>query len=170
MNRRAISTPVDASVVATLSVGDVLEIYGTIYTGRDAVLPRLVAELEARTWCGPSLSGAVVFHTGVSGAGVGPTTSNKREIEGSIPALCAHGVRIHLGKGMLTPETVEELRTYGAIFAVTMPTSALFRDRVKRQELVAYAEEGMEAMYALKVEAFPAVIAIAHGRTMWRKT
>ena len=167
MKVQVIRTPVGKDLLMTLQVGQVLEISGTIYTGRDAVLPRLVQELKAGEWQGPPLQGAVIFHTGVSGAGVGPTSSNKKAIEGSMPALSKYGVRIHLGKGALSPDTVEALRRYGAIFAVTTPTSALFRARVKEQELVAFGEEGMEAMYGLKVQEFPAVVAIAHGRTIW---
>jgi len=39
------------------------------------------------------------MHTAVSKAGISPTTSNKEDIEESIPFLAKSGVKIHLGKG-----------------------------------------------------------------------
>ncbi len=66
------------------------------------------AELAAR---GIHLEGSVIFHTAVSVAGVGPTTSSKLEIEESIAPLSARGVRIHLGKGRLKADTMRALHT-----------------------------------------------------------
>ena len=74
-----ITTPITEDVANTLQVGDMVYISGNIYCGRDAVLPKIVkmykegtiGELDA------DLRGAVVFHTAVSPAGVGPTSSNK---------------------------------------------------------------------------------------------
>ena len=56
-----------------LSVGDRLFLSETIYTGRDAVLPKLVALIENNKLeeTGIDLKGAVIFHTAVSPAGVG---------------------------------------------------------------------------------------------------
>jgi fumarate hydratase subunit beta len=84
-----IRTPVNEHAIDDLKVGDKIEIHGSILCGRDAVLPRLAALIErgALDSIGVSLNGAVIFHTAVSPAGIGPTTSNKVEIEGSIPAL-----------------------------------------------------------------------------------
>ncbi len=45
------------------------------------------------------------MHTAVSDAGIAPTTSNKEEIESTIPFLSKNGVKIHIGKGMLNNET-----------------------------------------------------------------
>jgi fumarate hydratase subunit beta len=150
-----------------MEVGDLIEITGVIYTGRDAILPQLVRELDEGHWRGPDLNGGVILHTGVSVAGVGPTTSNKKEIEGSIGPLSRLGVRLHIGKGKLSSATVEELARFGSVFAITPPTTALFRDRVTAQRVVAFPNEGMEAMYELTVERFPAVVAVARRKTVW---
>jgi fumarate hydratase subunit beta len=103
----------------------------------------------------------------VSPAGIGPTTSNKVEIEGSIPMLSEAGVRIHLGKGSLSPQTVEALKKNNSVFAITPPVSALFSDKIVFQRVAAFKEEGMEALYELQVNGFPAIIAIAHGKTVF---
>lgn len=167
-----IHTPVSEEDVQRLHVGDRITILGDILAGRDAALPRLVKmsdeELAA---LGINLSGAVIFHTAVSGAGIGPTSSNKVEIEGSIPALSERGVRIHVGKGRLKAETVDALAHAGSIFAVTPPVSALQTQAVLEQEVLAFPEEGMEALHRLRMGAggLAAIVAIAHGRSIFEQ-
>lgn len=164
-----LETPISARVINQLKVGDQIEIYGRIFCGRDAVLPRIVdlfrrgllSSLNAR------LEGAVIFHTAVSRAGIGPTTSNKVEIEESIPALSQAGVKIHLGKGSLGLDTVRALKQHQSIFAVTPPASALFSDRTGARKVVAFKEEGMEALFEIQVNGLPAIVAIAHGKNIF---
>jgi fumarate hydratase subunit beta len=163
-----VTTPISREVIESLQIGDFLEISGEIYCGRDAVLPKIMVmskeELEAR---GIPLEGSVIFHSAVSVAGIGPTTSNKLEIEESIAPLSERGVRIHLGKGSLKAETVKALKKNGSLFAITTPTSALLTDRVKASEVAAFPEFGMEALYRLQVDRIPAVVAIVHGRSIF---
>jgi fumarate hydratase subunit beta len=161
--------PLDEETVRTLKVGDRLEIWGKIYCGRDAVLPRMATLFEKNKLDSikVDLKGAVIFHTAVSVAGIGPTTSNKVEIEETIPALSRAGVKIHLGKGTLKPETVKALEQHNAVFAVTPPASALFSAKTISQRLVAFKEEGMEALYEIQVRGFPAIVAIAQGKTIF---
>jgi len=167
-----IHTPVNAADVQRLRVGDCITILGDVLAGRDAVLPRL-AELsdEELAALGICLRGAVIFHTAVSGAGIGPTSSNKVEIEGSIPALAERGVRIHVGKGRLKAETVDALASAGSIFAVTPPVSALQTRAILEQEVLAFPEEGMEALYRLRMgeDGLSAIVAIAHGQSIFER-
>ena len=113
------------------------------------------------------LKGSVIFHTAVSPAGIGPTTSNKVEIEGSIPVLSGAGVKIHLGKGALHEETVQALKEHNSVFAITPPTTALFTEKIVSQRVVMFPEEGMEALYEIEVDGLPAIIAIAHGKSIF---
>jgi fumarate hydratase subunit beta len=164
-----VRTPVDENVIRRLRIGDQIEIEGMIYCGRDAVLPKLVRLIENNDLARikVTLQGAVIFHTAVSRAGIGPTSSNKVEIEGSIPTLSEAGVKIHLGKGSLSPKTVEALKRNNSVFAITPPVSALFSDKIVSQRVAAFKEEGMEALYELQVKGFPAIIAIAQGETLF---
>lgn len=155
-------TPLSEEAVAQLQVGDRVTLSGWIYCGRDAVLPRMI-----RGEINVDLHGAVIFHTAVSPAGVGPTSSNKLEIESSIEPLSAMGVKLHLGKGALHPETVQALDRYNAVYAVIPPVTALLGEKTLEQELVACPELGMEALYRLRVDGYPAIIAAAHGRSIY---
>ena len=164
-----IKTPVLTEVVRRLKVGDRVEISGPIYTGRDAALPKLCRAIEEGELpkLGLQLEGAVIFHTAVSPAGIGPTTSNKVEIEGSIPVLSRAGVRGHLGKGALRVETVKVLQETGAVFMVTPPVTALFMNNIRSCRVAAFPEDGMEALHELVVEDLPAIVAIAHGESIF---
>jgi fumarate hydratase subunit beta len=164
-----VQTPIGENEIKRLRIGDRIEIYGFIYCGRDAVLPKLVRliESDASYTSTINLRGAVIFHTAVSPAGIGPTTSNKVEIEGSMPMLSKAGVKLHVGKGALSVNTVSELRKHNSVFAIAPPTSALFSDRILHQRIVLFREEGMEALYELKAKGLPAIIAVAHGESIF---
>lgn len=164
-----LATPIDAAEIRKLKAGDQVEIQGRILCGRDAVLPKIAAMLrEGRQNELPvDLVGSVIFHTAVSPAGIGPTTSNKVEIEESIPELAKAGVRVHLGKGALSGETIRALNEYGSVFAVTPPVSALFSHRTLEKKVVAFEEEGMEALFEVLVDGLPAIIAAANGTTIF---
>ena len=113
------------------------------------------------------MQGSVIFHTAVSPAGVGPTSSNKFEIESTIPALSAAGVKLHLGKGALSKETVEALKQYNSVYAVIPPVTALLNSKTIHKRIVAFAEEGMEAFHVLEVKDYPAIVAVAHGKSIY---
>jgi fumarate hydratase subunit beta len=163
-----LETPISEAAIKELKVGDFVEISGTVFCGRDAVLPKLVQLVEAHDNAVLSLlAGSVIFHTAVSPAGIGPTTSNKVEIEGSIPSLSKAGVKIHLGKGALNPDTVDALQAEDSVFAITPPTTAIFSEKIIAKKVVMFPEEGMEALYEVKVEGLPAIIAIAHGESIF---
>lgn len=116
---------------------------------------------------GVDLRGQVVFHTAVSPAGVGPTSSNKLEIESSIEPLSAAGIKIHLGKGALHPETVAALDKYNAVYAVIPPVTALLGAKTSEEKVVAFPELGMEALHLIKVDRYPAIVGAAHGRSIY---
>ena len=164
-----VSTPLSEAVVKDLRVGDVISISGYIFTGRDAVLPKIVkAEAEGNlSSLGINLQGSVIFHTAVSPAGVGPTSSNKLEIESSFAPLSKSGVKIHLGKGAISPETVQALKENNAVFAVIPPVTALLESQTLEREVLAFPELGMEAFHRIRVENYQAIIAAAHGESIY---
>ena len=164
-----LTTPFSEDAIATLKVGDVVSISGEIFCGRDAVLPRICKELEAGTWDerGIDLKGGVIFHTAVSPAGVGPTSSNKLEIESSFEMLSKAGIKMHLGKGAIKPETVQALQERNAVFAIIPPVTALLESQTLERECVAWPELGMEALYRIKVNGYQAIIAAANGESIY---
>ena len=166
-----LTTPISEEAAAALQVGDTVEISGWILCGRDAVLPKVLKLIEEgrEAELGAELRGQVVFHTAVSPAGVGPTSSNKLEIESSIGPLSAAGIKLHLGKGALHRETVEALARHNAVYAVIPPVTALLGARTAEKKLLAFPELGMEALYLIRVDRYPAIIGAAHGRSIYDK-
>lgn len=166
---KKLNTPLSKEDIEELEVGDVISIDGYIYTGRDAVLPRIVElgnqdKLEENNI---NLNGSIIFHTAVSGAGVGPTSSNKLEIENSIGPLSKMGVKLHLGKGAISQDTINALADNNSVFAVIPPVSALLKSLTLEKELIAFPEEGMEAFHKLKVKGYTAIIAAAKGKSIY---
>ena len=157
-----LTTPITSEDLDSLNVGDQITISGTIYTGRDAALPQLV-ELIKQNKVPFDLNGSVIMHTAFSEAGIAPTTSNKEEIESTIPVLSENGVKIHIGKGMLSDATVESLKENKSIFVITPPVAALLTSRVIERKCVLFEWEGMEAMFELKVEEIPGIVAVHNG-------
>ncbi len=167
--QKILKIPIQKNDLSSLNIGDMISISGYIYTGRDAVLPKIVSligEGELDKY-GINLEGAVIFHTAVSPAGVGPTSSNKYDIESTIPALSSAGVRLHLGKGELSRETIETLAKYNSVYAVIPPVTALLNSMTLSTKIVAFPELGMEALHLLEVNNYPAIIAIAHGKSIY---
>lgn len=164
-----LTTPLSEEAIAQLNVGDVVTLTGYIYTGRDAVLPRIIklAEEGRLNEYGIDLQGAVIFHTAVSPAGVGPTSSNKVEIESSFESLSRYGVKMHLGKGAISKPTIEALKKYNAVFAVIPPVTALLESQTEERKVVAFPELGMEAMNRLKVVRYQAIIGAAKGNSIY---
>ena len=166
-----LTTPISEEAAAALQVGDTVEISGYILCGRDAVLPKLLMMIENGTVeeLGVDLHGQVIFHTAVSSAGVGPTSSNKLEIESSIEPLSAAGIKLHLGKGALHPETVRALEKHNAVYAVIPPVTALLGSKTGEEKVLAFPELGMEALHLIKADRYPAIIGAAHGRSIYEK-
>ena len=168
---KELKTPLSEEVVANLQVGDTVEISGYILCGRDAVLPRVLKMLEngSANELGIDLQGQIIFHTAVSPAGVGPTSSNKAEIESSIIPLSKAGIKLHLGKGQLHHETVKALDECNSVYAVIPPVTALLGSKTSEEKVIAFPELGMEALYLIKVDKYPAIIGAAHGRSIYEK-
>lgn len=164
-----LTTPISDTSISQLKIGEVVSISGYIFCGRDAVLPRICKEIEEGTWNERKidLQGGVIFHTAVSPAGVGPTSSNKLEIESSFETMSKAGIKLHLGKGAIKPETVKTLADNNSVFAIIPPVTALLESQTLERECVAFPELGMEALYRIKVENYQAIIAAAKGMSIY---
>lgn len=162
-----IKTPISDEVIEKLNIGDMIYLSGDIFCGRDAVLPKIVKRCETDTLLDIDLNGGVVFHTAVSEAGIGPTSSNKLEIEASILPLSKNGVKLHLGKGQISERTIQGLKKYNSVYAVIPPVSALLKSKTFEKKCIAYPELGMEAFYKINVDKYPVIIAAAKGKSIY---
>jgi fumarate hydratase subunit beta len=166
---KQLETPLSEDIVRDLQVGDKVFISGKIYCGRDAVLPRIAqlareGKLAAH---GIDLKGSVIFHSAISAAGLGPTSSNKPEIEENMPLLAQAGVKLYLGKGEISAKTIAGLAAVNSVFALIPPITAILKQNILSQKIAAFPELGMEAFYELRVKNYPAIIAAADNESIY---
>lgn len=163
-----IETPININLTK-VAVGSKVEITGTIYTARDAVMAKIINLIENNLLhtLPFSLKGAAIFHTAVSQSGFGPTSSNKEEIESAMGMLSKAGVKLHLGKGVIKQQTINDISYYGAIYIVIPPVSALLQSRLIAKKIIAYEEEGIEALFELKVNSLPGIVTAGKGISLF---
>lgn len=161
-----LSLPLDRKALRALRIGEWVNLSGTMYTARDSALARMNdLFLDGKT---PpvDLQGQLVYFVGptppapgeVIGA-AGPTTS--RRMERFLPGLLQAGVLAIMGKGPLSPGAVQELTRYGALYlSAAGGAGAYYGTKIKGASVAAYEDLGPEAVYSLRVENFPAVIAV----------
>ncbi len=163
---RRIRAPFDAETARSLRAGDRVLISGTIIAARDAAHKRLTECLAQGNPLPVDLDGAVIYYVGPSPAmpgravgSAGPTTSGR--MDAYAPALLDQGVRGMIGKGYRKPEVVEAMKRHGVPYLVAVGgAGALLARTVKSYTVLAYEDLGPEAVAALEVEDFPAVVAI----------
>ena len=71
------------------------------------------------------------------------------------------GVRAVIGKGELHGDEMTAFTTHGAVyFAAIGGLGALLAKQIASADVAGYADLGPEALYALEIQSFPAVVVI----------
>ena len=171
-----IDLPLSGDRVGSLKAGDVVSLWGVVYSARDTAHKRLVELLDKGEALPIDVAGQTIYYMGPSPAkpghaigAAGPTTSYR--MDPYAPRLIAVGLKGMIGKGERGAEVVEAMKRYGAVyFAATGGAGALISRAIKAAEVVAFPELGPEAIRRLVVENFPAVVAQdAHGGNLYRE-
>ena len=161
-----ITTPLTEEMSRKLKAGDSVLITGTIYSARDAA-HKVMTEALARGEKLPiDWQNQIVYYLGPTPAkpgdpigSAGPTTSGR--MDAYTPTMLAQGIKGMIGKGSRKPEVLEAMKKYGVTyFAAVGGAAALIAKSVKKYEVLAYPELGPEAVAALTVEDFPAIVVI----------
>ncbi|RDU36075.1 fumarate hydratase [Neobacillus piezotolerans] len=168
-----LQAPITEDQIRGLKVGDVVQINGMMYTGRDAIHKYLSTNDSP-----VDLNGQVIYHCGpvmlkdengtwhVKAAG--PTTSIREEpYQGDI--MKKFGIRAVIGKGGMGPKTLAALQEHGGVYLNAIGGAAqYYADCIKSVEGVDLMQFGIpEAMWHLKVEGFTAVVTMdSHGNSL----
>ena len=166
-----------------LAAGDSVELTGRVLTLRDASAARLAHALERGDSLPVSLDGQIMYAVGPSPAkpgqiigSAGPTTTER--MGRYLPALFSAGVRAVIGKGELHGRDMNAFTDRGAIyFAAIGGLGALLAKQIAAATVIGYEDLGPEALYALDLVAFPAVVVIDRAgrnfhetaRAQWRQ-
>jgi fumarate hydratase, class I len=168
-----LQAPITEEQIRELKVGDVVQINGMMYTGRDAI-HKYLSDNDSPV----DLNGQVIYHCGpvmlkdeegnwhVKAAG--PTTSIREEpYQGDI--MKRFGIRAVIGKGGMGPKTLAALEEHGGVYLNAIGGAAqYYADCIKSVEGVDLMQFGIpEAMWHLKVEGFTAVVTMdSHGNSL----
>jgi fumarate hydratase subunit beta len=179
-----LETPLRLEDIEPLKSGDVVRLYGVLYSARDAAHARIKEALDQEKPLPFDPEGQVIYYTGPAPARpgrvlgpAGPTTASR--MDPHAPALIERGLRGMIGKGARSKEVLEAMRRHGCVyFGAVEGTAALLADRVKEAEVVAHEDLGPEAILRLVVEEFPVVVLndlhggdlYREGRERWRRT
>lgn len=167
MSVKRITAPFDDATARSLKAGDNVLISGVIIAARDAAHKRLVETLDRGEPLPVDLNGAVIYYVGPTPAkpghavgSAGPTTSGR--MDAYAPRLIREaGLRGMIGKGYRKPEVVDAMKDFGVPYlAAVGGAGALIARSVKKYTVLAYPELGPEAVAAMEVEDFPAVVVI----------
>jgi len=181
MKTKIINLPLTKAEALKLRVGDLVLINGTIVTGRDKMHKFLFHEKLPKKKIPFDFDGGILYHCGPilkkSDDGykiisAGPTTSMRVEMyEHRI--LAAYGFRGIMGKGGMGERTLQAMRKNGCVYFHAIGGAAAYlADRIKRVVDVWMLEDfGIpEAMWALEVENFPAIVTMdAHGKSLHKE-
>ena len=163
---KKLQTPFTREDARTLKAGDSCLITGVIYTARDAAHKRLCELVKEGKPLPMDMENAIIYFVGPTPAkpgqaigSAGPTTAYR--MDAYSPALIAIGQTGMIGKGKRSPEVIEAMKEYGAVyFGATGGCGALLSKCIKKAEIVAYEDLGAEAIRRLEVEDFPVTVII----------
>jgi len=161
-----LNSPFNPAELEKLQAGDRVLISGVIYAARDAAHKRLVEALNQGKPLPFDLKGQTIYYMGPSPAkpgevigSAGPTTSSR--MDRYTPELLDAGLLAIIGKGNRSAEVSRAIVGKKAVYFISIGgAGALLSQRIKESRMVAYPELGAEAILALKVEDFPAIVAI----------
>jgi L(+)-tartrate dehydratase beta subunit len=166
--KKILTTPIDTKEIESLNVGDIVYLNGTLVTGRDDVVRRVVVE---GMQCPVDMSKAAQFHAGpiVRESGndleciaVGPTSSIRMEAFQD-EFIRKTGLKLIIGKGGMGDKTAAACKKYKCIHCVAVGGAAVaLASHVEKIEDVKWRELGMpEAMWIFKVKNFgPLIVSI----------
>jgi fumarate hydratase subunit beta len=161
-----ITTPLTEEVSRTLKAGDSVLITGTIISARDAAHKVMTEALARGEKLPVDWTNQIVYYLGPTPAkpgdpigSAGPTTSGR--MDAYTPTMLDLGIKGMVGKGSRTQAVVDSMKKNGTTyFAAVGGAAALIAKSVQKYEVLAYPELGPEAVAALTVVDFPAIVVI----------
>ena len=146
-----LTTPLTEEKSRTLRAGDSVLITGTIYSARDAAHKVMTEALARGEELPIDWNNQIVYY-------LGPTPAKPGDPIGSCGPTTAGRM---IGKGSRAPEVIESMKKNGVTyFAAVGGAAALIAKSVKKYTVIAYPELGPEALAALEVVDFPAIVVI----------
>jgi len=149
-------------------VGSRLSLSGTIIVGRDIAHAKLKDRLDSGEGLPEYIKEHPIYYAGPAkkpkdkpSGSFGPTTAGRMDpyVE---PFQKAGGSMVMIAKGNRSQQVTDACKKYGGFYlgSIGGPAAILAQKNIKKVELLEYPELGMEAIYKIDVENFPAFILV----------
>ncbi|EKS7113575.1 fumarate hydratase [Enterobacter ludwigii] len=158
-------------ILAQLSAHPVstrLSLNGTIIVARDIAHAKLKELLDNGEELPQYVKDHPIYYAGpaktpegYASGSLGPTTAGR--MDSYVDLLQSHGASmIMLAKGNRSQQVTDACHKHGGFYlgSIGGPAAVLAQNSIKRLECVAYPELGMEAIWKIEVENFPAFILV----------
>ncbi|MDE0676384.1 MAG: fumarate hydratase [Acidimicrobiales bacterium] len=145
-----------------------LSLTGTLVVARDIAHAKLKERLDAGEGLPDYLRERPVYYAGpaktpegYASGSFGPTTAGRMDsyVE---QFQAAGGSLVMLAKGNRSRQVIEACARYGGFYlgSIGGPAARLAKDSIRKVEVLEYPELGMEAVWQIEVEDFPAFIVV----------
>ena len=141
---------------------------GPMVVARDIAHAKLKVRLDAGNGLPQYMKDHCVYYagpaktpTGMASGSFGPTTAGRMDSYVS-EFQAAGGSFVMLAKGNRSRQVTEACHTYGGFYlgSIGGPAARLAQDCITKVEVLEYAELGMEAVWKIEVQDFPAFIVV----------
>ncbi len=149
-------------------VGTRLSLNGTIIVGRDIAHAKLKERLDSGQGLPQYIKDHPIYYAGPAktpagfpSGSFGPTTAGRMDSYVSLFQSYG-GSMIMIAKGNRNQAVTDACKKYGGFYlgSIGGPAAILAQENIKKVELLEYPELGMEAIYRIEVENFPAFILV----------
>jgi len=141
-----------------------LSLSGTLVVGRDIAHAKIKERLDAGEEMPDYLRECPIYYAGpaktpagYASGSFGPTTASRMDpyVE---QFQAAGGSMVMLAKGNRSQQVTDACRTHGGFYlgSIGGPAARLAKDSIRKVEVLEYPELGMEAIWRIEVEDFPA--------------
>lgn len=158
-------------VLAELSkypVATRLSLKGTIIVGRDIAHAKLKERIDAGQGLPEYLKAHPIYYAGpaktpagMPSGSFGPTTAGR--MDSYVDLFQSHGgSMIMIAKGNRSQQVTDACKKHGGFYlgSIGGPAAILAQNNIKKVEVLEYPELGMEAIWKIEVEDFPAFILV----------
>ena len=145
-----------------------LALSGTIIVARDIAHAKFKERLDAGLGLPQYLKDHPVYYAGpaktpkgMPSGSFGPTTAGR--MDSYVDLLQSNGGSlIMLAKGNRSQQVTDACKKHGGFYlgSIGGPAALLAQENIKKMELIEYPELGMEAVYKIEVQDFPAFILV----------
>ncbi len=145
-----------------------LSLTGTIIVGRDIAHAKLKERLDSGEGLPQYIKDHPIYYAGpaktpkgMASGSMGPTTAGR--MDPYVELFQSHGgSMVMLAKGNRSQAVTDSCKKYGGFYlgSIGGPAAVLAQQNIKSIECIEYPELGMEAIYKIEVENFPAFILV----------